>query len=462
MQRLYIRMFLGFWLITILMLIASSITLHMLNLAPNQHLSQDSAQSAHSSGGKLLREMVSDAINHDYRSIQAGLKAMPQWATRIFYLVDEDGKDMLQRPIPSDINPYLERLSPKTPYFRKKQGEKTYFGRQFTTTDGVTLKAIVFSPASTGFLLRLYLNNFWHILLFNVLLSGAACYYLARFITRDIRTLKEATQQIAQGNWDTRVSKALCYGPGELAELGTAFDKMVVKLQQTMLEQKRLIKDVSHELRTPLARLQVALAIAQQRANSEITDELDQIKRAADYLNDVISDILTLPMTQQDDWTLDDVVEACSLIAAVTDANSHEAAENQVKLRITDRLEEALINTRGNTLVGVIDNVLRNAIRYSPPNTEVTINLDRTPEGLCRIAVSDQGPGVREDQLEAIFEPFFRTDEARCRKSGGHGLGLAIAKRTILLHKGTVSAQNRPSGGLTITIVLPCCDDEMM
>ena len=410
-------------------------------------------------GGRLMKGMVSHLIHYDSKQIASSIQSMPKWSVKHFFIIDGRGQDLLQRPIPKQAQTFSAHINETAPFYRKKIGERSYYGRQFHTTDGKTLKLIVFSPPSSAMLLRLYFTNLAGVLLFMILLSGAACYYLARFVTRDIRTLTEATKQIAQGNWETRVSEEFCNRPGEFADLGRAFDNMVVKLRHTMLEQRRLIKDVSHELRSPLARLQVALAIAQQRANSEITEELERIKQAADYLNDVISDILALPIAGEDDWELDDVVEVCSLVNTIAQAANDEASEKGVEVVVNDHLREALIKTRGNTLVGVFDNVIRNAIRYTRHDSPVTITLDRTPDCCCRIRVSDCGPGVPSADLENIFEPFFRTDEARCRKSGGYGLGLAIAKRTVDLHGGSIRAENNPSRGLAVTIHLPCCGE---
>lgn len=455
MSRIYIKIFLGFWLVTIMMLFGSNIIVHFFNLGPDKHLSQQEEDPFDGPGGRLLREVVSDAINYNYEQVEMGLRSMPPWATRHFYLINTDGEDMLQREIPNHIRDFLGNISHEIPFFRKKVGDNNLYGRQFALSDGSVLRLVVFSPKDNSLGWRLFFNNFWHILVLNMVISGAACFYLARYITKDIRTLKQATKQIAQGDWNVRVAQEFCDRPGELAELGRDFDNMAIKLQKSMLEQKRLIKDVSHELRSPLARLQVALAIAQQRANSEITDELDRIKEAADYLNDVISDILSLPVTEQGSWELNDVVEVCSLITTIVEDCGDEASQKQVTLNLSDNLQEALIMTRGNTLVSVFDNIIRNAVRYTVEESPVSIVLDRNMDGHPQITVSDCGPGVPEDNLEDIFEPFFRTDEARDRKSGGYGLGLAIAQRTVLHHGGSIKAKNNLVRGLSITITLP-------
>lgn len=455
LSRVYFKVFLGFWLVMITMLLGSSAIMHFLSIGPDKHLSSQEEEHYNGPGGRLMREVVSDAVNHDLIHVTIGLKSMPAWATQYVYLIDTQGNDLLNREIPERVSRFLNHISEQTPFFRKRIGNENFYARQFQLADGTQLRLVVAAPQNNILGWRLFIHNFWHILLLDILISGTACYYLARYITRDIQTLKQATQQIAKGDWNTRIAEEFCDRPGELAELGRAFDNMAIKLQKSMLEQKRLIKDVSHELRSPLARLQVALAIAQQRANSEITGELDRIKEAADYLNDVISDILSLPVTEQGSWELNDVVELSSLVTTIVDECQDEALHKQVSLNLTNNLPEVLVQTRGNTLVGVFDNIIRNAIRYTVSDSPIAITLEYSAEKKPQISVSDCGPGVAEDHLTDIFEPFFRTDEARDRKSGGYGLGLAIAKRTVLHHGGTIKARNNPTRGLTIAVTLP-------
>lgn len=223
-----------------------------------------------------------------------------------------------------------------------------------------------------------------------------------------------------------------------------------------MLEQKRLIKDVSHELRTPLARLQVALALAQQRSKGTVDGELNSIKQAADYLGNIITEILSLPVHDQQGWQLDDTLDLVGLLSSIKDNYEQMASEKHITINFTRYFNEALVATYGNMLVGVFENIIRNAIHYTPQHGKIDIRLSRkSEEDVFTIVVSDSGTGVPEADLNDIFQPFFRTDSARDRESGGHGLGLAIAHRSVTLHFGKIWAENIREGGLKITVELP-------
>src|SRR5690606_14673606 len=145
-----------------------------------------------------------------------------------------------------------------------------------------------------------------------------------------------------------------------------------------------------------------------------------------------------------------------SLLQTLMEDYQVDAYEKNINMRFRCSLDEALVSTHGNMLVGVFENTLRNALLYTPPNAEICVVLNETGDGeYYRVDVMDQGPGVPDEALENIFQPFYRTDEARARESGGYGLGLAIAQRSISLHHGRIWAENRPEGGLNLCIIIP-------
>ncbi|GAA5316758.1 MAG: ATP-binding protein [Candidatus Pelagadaptatus aseana] len=454
MSKLYFKIFLSFWLVMILTVVSSSFITHWFNLGADKHLVAKHDDPFDGPGGRLLREIVSNAVNFPLEEVTHGLQQMPEWAIESLYILDETGEDVLRRPLPETVATFSGKVTDKHPFYRKRLNQYTVYVRQIQLIDGHRVKLIATPPNDNSFGWKLFFNNAWIFLLTCILITGLCCYFIARYMSRDFNTIKKATMSLAEGDWNARISDGVCSGHTEFSKLARNFNYMADNLQKSMLEQKRLIKDVSHELRSPLARLQVALAIVQQKANDEIKDELFRIKDAADYLNDVISNILSLPINDQQSWQLDDVVELNSMLSLVVDQNRPEADDKQVNVIFRSKLDEAIVMSRSNTLVGVFDNVLRNAVHYTAEATTIDVLLDQCGENYC-IRFQDQGPGVPEENLKGIFKPFFRTCEARNRESGGYGLGLAIAERTIKLHHGTISAKNVDPTGLEVEINLP-------
>jgi len=452
--KLYWKIFLGFWLTTMLVLLGTNLVTHLLDLGPGEHFAPQQQDRPDSGAARMLRYAARAAINHTEAEVAAQVHQVPSWAMRYLYIVNEDGEDLLERRIPERVSLMMERLSPHTPYQRVRLDDTTLFGRLLVLSDGKVLRMVATSnPEDSTVLWHLYIWNFLPVFLAAVLISGTICFCLARYLTRPIQTLKKATRRIAGGDLSVRVVPEFKGHHNEIAELGHDFDHMITRLQEAMAEQKRLIKDVSHELRSPLMRLQFALGLAQQRSNGNVDEELNRIKEAADYLNDIISDILSLPISENESWDLNDVVDLKALLETLLDAYQAQAEKKQVSLCL-DCIHESLVSTHGNSLVGVFENLINNALRYTEPNTTIQVQVEQ--QGSYQIVhVCDSGPGLAEDQLESIFKPFFRSDEARTRANGGYGLGLTIAQRTVSLHGGKISASNRPEGGLCVSVTLP-------
>lgn len=458
MTRLYLKIFFTFWLITALIIVGTNLVIHWMDLGPDHNLQMERSDEP---AKRLLFQMVGNAINLNTKQLTREIGTMPSWSTRHFYVIDKNNRDLLDRPLPPGAMVILAKLTSRHPYDKVQDRNRKLFGRYITLSDGNSLKLITVSPGRDDEIERdviweMFINNIWPLLLVSILVSGTACFFLALHFTRSINTLQQATRLIASGDLSVRVSTKFSGRRDEIAALGRDFDHMTERLQKAMLEQKRLIKDVSHELRSPLARLQLALGLAQQRSNGNVDKELERIKQAADYLNNVITDILALPMLNSGDWVLDDTLDLCSLLATLVDNYRNEAEEHGISLTLECPFEEALVPTHGNMLVGVFENILRNALHYTPNPGQVSIHLQHAESPIRYIIqIADSGTGVAEEYLEDIFEPFYRTDEARARESGGYGLGLAIAQRSVALHQGEISAHNQPEGGLCVNISLP-------
>ncbi len=296
-------------------------------------------------------------------------------------------------------------------------------------------------------------------LIIGIITSGIVVYFLSWYLTKPIVRLRAATQQLAAGDLTARTGAPASARRDEVAGLMRDFDAMAERLETLMKAQSRLLNDISHELRSPLARLNVALGLARQRAGVESADMLERIELEASRLNELIGRILTLARLEdgeqrvpQTPVALDEVV-----LTVAEDAEFEAQARN---CHVHCDIPEGNWEVRGNAslLHSAVENVVRNAIRYTQEGTTVGIELSSEMGSKGREAVlkvSDAGPGVPPDSLEKLFQPFYRLDDARGRLTGGVGLGLAITERAVRFHEGRVAARNRPEGGLQIEIRLP-------
>lgn len=286
-----------------------------------------------------------------------------------------------------------------------------------------------------------------------ILTAGILCYWLARYLSSPISKLRKATKKLADGNFDSRVADEIGSNRrDELAALGKDFDEMAERIETLINSQKRLTRDVSHELRSPLARLNVALELAKTKTSADAQKLLERIERESKQLNDMISQILTLSKLESQSETIEkhDINIGKLVKSVVADADFEAESQNK-KVEILQN-SDAKIYGNENLLRSAVENVLRNAVRYTTDKVEVSVN---DGAGETVIKIRDYGSGVPADELEKLFTPFHRVAEARERKSGGVGLGLAIAEQAVHAHKGKISADNASDGGLIVEIKLP-------
>ena len=296
-------------------------------------------------------------------------------------------------------------------------------------------------------------------LLILVLSSGLVCYFLSWYLAKPIVRLRAATRQLAAGDLSARAGAPASSRRDEVAGLMRDFDGMAERLENLVKAQSRLLNDISHELRSPLARLNVALGLARRRSGAERDEMLERIELEASRLNELIGRILTLARLEDGEQEVPRTpVPLNELVLNVAEDAEFEAQARHCHVRT--EIPESDWDVRGNAslLHSAIENVVRNAIRYTHEGGTVEIRLQRTegpngPEALLQIR--DCGPGVPEGALEKLFEPFYRLDDARGRLTGGVGLGLAIAQRAVRFHGGRVAASNRAEGGLLVEIHLP-------
>lgn len=280
------------------------------------------------------------------------------------------------------------------------------------------------------------------------------CYALARYLSSPIQQIRRATQKLAAGELNTRVGDKVARGRDELAALAKDFDVMAERIESLVTSQQRLSRDVSHELRSPLARMNVALEIAKQRSNGDNSQMLDRIEAESNRLNDLISRLLTLSKleTGSEDFVRSEI-DLRSLVEQVAADANFEANAVGKSVRIV-RADNCRITGCDELVASAVENVLRNAVRYTAEGTAVEVSL-RSGDGVAKISVLDHGGGVPEDELKNLFRPFYRVGEARDRGSGGTGLGLAIAEQSVKAHNGRIVAKN-VGDGLVVEMSFDC------
>jgi two-component system sensor histidine kinase CpxA len=287
-----------------------------------------------------------------------------------------------------------------------------------------------------------------------ILTAGLFCYGLARYLTSPIDKLRLATQKFADGDLQTRVAAEIGNRGDEVGKLAEDFDEMAERIESLVTAEKRLTQDISHELRSPLARLNVALELARAKANPETHNLLQRIETESFRVNEMISRLLTLSKleTDSDNFEKHEINLTKIFEQVVADAD-FEANANGKSDKILQKADTKVFGNE-NLLRSAVENVLRNAVRYTKEDTQVEVSLEKKNKKAL-ITVRDFGAGVPEAELEKLFRPFYRVHTARDRKSGGIGLGLAIAERAVHAHNGTIEAENLASG-LSVKISLPC------
>jgi two-component system OmpR family sensor kinase len=300
--------------------------------------------------------------------------------------------------------------------------------------------------------------NFWPLLLplavlfaASLLLSAALAVYLARPVSR----LRDGFRKLAQGDLGVRLTAGMGRRRDEIADLAQDFDAMAERLQQLIASRDRLLHDVSHELRSPLARMSVAVGLA--RKSGEITDNaLTRIETESQRLNEIVGDLLSLSRAESEVGVEEIYFDLGALLQVVCDDARFEAQPHGVEVRLelepelADPDQAPLLKGAPQLLRRGIENVIRNALRFSPPGDAVRVRA-RIADGRFEIEVSDEGPGVSPAMLETMFEPFVKGPA----ESRGVGLGLSIARRALAAHGGSLQAFNREGGGLLMRIGLP-------
>jgi two-component system sensor histidine kinase CpxA len=453
MHSLFVRIFVLFW-IAMALIVGGSIAI-TITVAARQYESPD------------MQRRPNVAIQASEVLATGGIPALKGWLganrspldDRDLFIIGPDGRDILGRTLSASAARRLEsynrdmmqdraHLPPPPGNFRPP-----HFAPQIVGPDGAayTVLLVPRRPSAFG---ALSLPGIWFTTLgFALLVSAFASWWLARALSAPIRRIQAgaralASERLGMPTAGMRVSAGLEGRKDELAVLARDFDAMADKLRANRAAITRLLRDISHELRSPLARMRVAVGLARQPAG-DAGRQMERLEREIERLDSLISQVLKLARLhgsdahfEREEFDLDEVVEQ-----VVRDAN-YEGAVKGCSVRLSGAAH-AKINGNRELLGSAIENVLRNAVRYSPEGTPVDVSIER-----LRIVVRDRGPGVPAGDLERIFEPFYRVAESRDRDSGGEGIGLAITSEVMKAHGGSATASNPQGGGLEVILSL--------
>jgi two-component system OmpR family sensor kinase len=291
-------------------------------------------------------------------------------------------------------------------------------------------------------------------------LIGISIFSLALtfYLITPIGRIRAAFGRVAAGDLKVRLGPQWLRRRDEIADLAADFDKMAARLEELVTSRDRLLADISHELRSPLARLHLAIDLARQSPD-KTAQSLQRIRQEADRLDEMVGELLALSKLEHGMKLSSEYFFISEITGTVVEDARYEAQEKGVVIEfVASPLHwgrEALVVGSGKLISRAIENIVRNALRFSRRGETITIEMQSNAAGTT-LSIRDEGPGVRDQQLDSLFEPFVQANPV---DGQGYGLGLAIARRAVMAHGGTIKAARGSSTGLTVTLWLPAAAD---
>lgn len=464
MKSLFLRIFVSFWAILALILalgigITVAVTTARLNsldgVLPSTLAAQ--ARKAAAGGREVLAAWAQDAESA-HRTLQV-------------FILDRDGTDLRERSLPVRVQYWVDvELAHEVAAFHGTEsgGPDSPSSGQWnhaasthdswwsvwplTVPDG-DVYFLIFLPFDSSAYEVLGVSYVPALLLLCALVvSAPLCWAMARHITAPILGVQSGLRALARGDLEVRLGAAFATRSDELGALAGDFDTTARYLQELVSSREALLRNVSHELRSPLTRLQLALALA-RRQDATQPRQLDQIERECSRLDALIGRILKIARLRSHAPVEQGAVDLNEVMRGLV-ANATYAVNTQnKKIGWRPLRQQSTVWGSRADLASMLENILLNALRFTPPGGTVSIEME-SRDGHAVIEVRDEGPGIDPEHLHKIFEPFFRVGKNQAPDSGT-GLGLSIARLVAQQHQGSISAFNRPEGGLAVRITLP-------
>jgi len=461
MRTFFLQLFVSFWLATIVIFIGATI-----------FFPGDAPQSPAESQA-IFRSSAAHSLNltlRDYRSqgCSAASLSDPLWL-----VADAQGLPLCGRLLTHAEGDVLQRAVRQDALAGARSGLQWIHALPITLDPGTKWFIVLESPLGRPPWFPPFPKSALPI-------SILVTFIFAYLLTRPLRSLSKAFRTFTAGDLDTRLpvagrSRWGRFDSADVQTLMSDFNSMADRVTELIDAHKMLIRDVSHELRSPLARLRMAVELAREDSSAD-QSVFDHMEQETEKVNALIGEMLTLSLLESTRQTPRlDSFDMQALIQELLEAVNFEISARGCKIEFESRLTASQMNGQPEMLSRAIENILRNAIRYTPFGGVIEVELSDLDEReatsvqirsrALKISVRDAGPGIPLDHLSHIFRPFYRVDMARSESSGGFGVGLAIAERAVHLHGGKIMASNRATGGLDVQILLPTsienADDEV-
>ncbi|WP_304334755.1 cell wall metabolism sensor histidine kinase WalK [Conchiformibius steedae] len=454
-MRLFQRIFATFCMVIICAIFVASFSFWVVQnrLAENQFKQNRNMEiSLLGNAQNALQNSGEDAV----RELLERWHSNPS-AQNVIVITGDDKRDILNRRIAAEEIERAYSFALKNPnsnlasvIYDPFGEEYLFFVRHFDRMQIERMPSPLLIPG-------LELAPIWHefIILASTLIIGLLlAYILANNITKPIRILEQGMNRFASGELDTRVSQQLHERRDELANLGVQFDKMADQLQKLVEKERHLLHHVSHEMRSPLARIQAIVGLMQARPDKQ-EEYIGRLENELGRMDTLVGELLTLSRLETANIPMEkeELPLAAFIRQIVEDSQSvAETHGHTIRLNMKGIDENARIHANESYLYRALDNVIRNAMNYSPEGSTIQVSVHEDRRQL-HIEITDNGPGIKPEQLPHIFTAFYRADSSANKQ--GTGLGLALAKHIAEQHHGKVHAENVRPNGLKVHFTLP-------
>ncbi|WP_176360024.1 sensor histidine kinase [Desulfosediminicola ganghwensis] len=455
MKSIYWKIFLWFWL--------SMMGVGILFVSSSFFLESDSLLSKGRENALRSLDRVGNLSVTLFE--QNKIRALDRLASRVeetngfvLYLFSGDGQHLYGDRLPQNANRIINRVLDKEGPAFLVFGSRPLVAKPITSNND---KQFIIAAALPKRWINEPLNPSYYSsvrLWITIVTSAVVCLILAKHISKPITILTKSTRKFAGGKFDERVLPLIGRRRDEFYDLAAGFDEMAGRTEKLISSREELLRNISHELRSPLSRMTLALDLARKKGTPEVETALQRVDKEIVKMNYLIGQVITLSQIEAIHSPVkQDPIDLEELIQKIQKDAELEASSRNCFVEVT-KTEKISIAGDYDLIYSAVENLVRNAIRFTNESTAVEISLKTEPllaEKKAVIAIRDHGPGVNDNDLDKLFLPFFQAGTELRTTKRNSGLGLAITLGAVEQHGGKVTARNKDDGGLEVSITLP-------